>query len=95
MVVIEQAKINAPNFPRSQEWWRRFVPEWADVTVSEDGTVTVAGCNRHMHYSTERGVWWGPAEEWTAADHRRHERVVDDWVRRQPRLAVAVRELAG
>jgi hypothetical protein len=92
MIVIEQAKINAPDFPRDLEWWRRFVPEWADVTVNEDGTVTVTGRNVHLQYTAERGSWFGPNEKWTAADARRHERTVDSWVRRQPRLAVAIRE---
>lgn len=41
-LVIDQADITAPNFPRSEAWWRGFVPtNWITVDVREDGTVTL------------------------------------------------------
>lgn len=40
-LVIDQADIMAPDFPRSAEWWRRFMPQWISVDVREDGTVAL------------------------------------------------------
>lgn len=41
-LVIDQADITAPKFPRDAEWWRGFVPtNWITVDVGEDGTVTL------------------------------------------------------
>jgi hypothetical protein len=38
-LVIDQADIEAPGFPRPQEWWDRFMPLWVAVDVQDDGTV--------------------------------------------------------
>lgn len=38
-LVIDQADITAPKFPRPLEWWRRFMPSWISVDVRDDGTV--------------------------------------------------------
>lgn len=38
---IDQTLIDAPAFPRGQDWWTRFLPGWADATVRDDGTVVV------------------------------------------------------
>ena len=40
-LVIDQADIMAPDFPRSAEWWRRFMPSWISVEVRNDGTVAL------------------------------------------------------
>jgi len=40
-LVIDQADITAPKFPRSAEWWRGFMPAWISVDVREDGTVAL------------------------------------------------------
>jgi hypothetical protein len=41
-LVIDQADITAPDFPRDEAWWRRFVPlNWITVEVRADGTVTL------------------------------------------------------
>jgi len=40
-LVIDQADIEAPGFPRPQEWWGRFMPFWIAVDVQDDGTVTL------------------------------------------------------
>ena len=40
-LVIDQADITAPGFPRSQEWWTRFIPQWITVEVQPAGTVTL------------------------------------------------------
>ena len=38
--VIDQAAIDAPDFPRDLEWWKGFAPHgWSDVRMDEDGTV--------------------------------------------------------
>ena len=40
-VLIDQGRIDAPDFPRDQAWWTRFAPGWATATVRDDGTVTI------------------------------------------------------
>ena len=95
MIVIDQALVKAPGFPRNQEWWRRFTPGWAAVTVREDGTVTMEPSGLDMRYTRERGVWWEPGYEPGSAAWRRTERSLTRWVTSMPRIAVAVTELAG
>ena len=41
MITIDQRLIDAPDFPRDQAWWTRFVPEWATATVRADGMVVI------------------------------------------------------
>ena len=41
MITIDQARIDAPHFPRDQRWWDTFGPVWVTATVREDGTVTL------------------------------------------------------
>ena len=40
-LVIDQADITAPDFPRPADWWRRFIPVWISVDVRDDGTVAL------------------------------------------------------
>ena len=28
MITLDQARIDAPEFPRSPEWWAMFLPDW-------------------------------------------------------------------
>lgn len=37
--VIDQSKIDAPDFPRDFAWWRGFVAEWMGPEMLPDGTV--------------------------------------------------------
>ena len=90
MITIDQSKIDAPNFPRTREWWRGFCPEWVAVTVRDDGTVTLAPSDLHMRYSTSRGVWW--ELDGSPKLHRQTERSLARWITGSPRLAVAVTE---
>jgi hypothetical protein len=47
VITIDQGKIDAPHFPRDQEWWDGFVPFWITVTVRPDGTVALDANCRH------------------------------------------------
>ena len=40
-IVIDQSLIEAPNFPRSQEWWQRRLPSWLDASLDGEGRVIV------------------------------------------------------
>lgn len=90
MIVIDQAKIDAPDFPRPAEWWRRFVPGWVDVTVNDDGTVTLAASSFETRYTAGRGIWYDPDARLTAARQRRRDQALTGWVSGLRRLAVAV-----
>ena len=90
MIVIDQGRIDAPKFPRSAEWWREFVPEWAAVTVHDDGKVTLEPSGLTMRYTAERGIWWEPVAGWSAAKRQRAEQSIARWIRSLPRLAVAI-----
>jgi hypothetical protein len=91
MIVIDQGKIDAPAFPRPAEWWRRFVPLWADVAVNDDGTVTLAASSLETRYTAGRGIWYDPASRLTAAQQRRRDQALENWISGLPRLSVAVR----
>ena len=41
VITIDQRLIDAPDFPRDQAWWTRFVPQWATATVRDDGMVAI------------------------------------------------------
>jgi hypothetical protein len=41
MLTLDQAKIGAPAFPRTQAWWDRFLPSFMTADVREDGTVVI------------------------------------------------------
>jgi hypothetical protein len=83
-VVIDQSRIDAPDFPRSQEWWSRFIPMWADATVRDDGTVLLEASGR-PHPSEG-------SQEVTADRARSQAGALDQWIRSVPRLAVAIVE---
>ena len=88
MLTIDQARIDAPEFPRSAEWWRRFVPEWADVTVYGDGTVTIGAV-------TEALPPRGPDRVAAARRNRNREEAIVRWLLRLPQLEPAIVEEAG
>lgn len=39
---VDQARIDAPAFPRPLSWWLRFVPMWATTSEGPGGTIRVA-----------------------------------------------------
>jgi hypothetical protein len=90
MIVIDQGKIDAPDFPRGQDWWRRFTPPWVSVTVRDDGTVAMTHSGLVMRYAAKRGVWWEPDPDQSNAARRKRERTVANWIGHQSRLAVAI-----
>lgn len=47
MITIDQSKIDAPNFPRSAEWWDRFLPFWITASVRPDNTVVLDANTRY------------------------------------------------
>ena len=89
MIIIDQGKIDAPDFPRSLEWWRRFVPEWGHVAVTEDGgaslvTITVTG---EAHPSQGRKRF--------SDVYRRQELCMLRWLHGLPQLEPAIVEDAS
>ena len=94
MITIDQAKINAPGFPRSQEWWTRFLPSWVTGTVNPDGTVTIEPSDQVTRYSPDRGLYCEPApDKRAAATIRRHrEQGIFKWLYRLPQLEPAIVE---
>ena len=92
MIIIDQARIDAPPglYPRSQQWWRQFMPEWVKVTVRADGTVILEPSGLTMRYATGRGVWWEPSADQSAAACRRRDKALARWIGGIPRLAAAI-----
>jgi hypothetical protein len=43
-----------------------------------------------MRYTAERGDWWEPAIDRSAAARRRRGKALDQWIGGIPRLAVAI-----
>ena len=97
MITIDQAKIAAPDFPRGQEWWTRFLPNWVTGTVQPDGTVTIEPGGMEARYSPARGLHYEPAASKQRAAYlrRSHERGVLRWLYRLPQLEPAIVEDAG
>lgn len=104
-MLIDQAKIDAPKFPRSQEWWDRFTGVGTTATVHDDETVTLEANGEHYDYAT----WMadpghhdkpcpvaGPSR-WTVRDRRRAGARLEKWVREcaSGRLAAGIVEEAG
>ena len=86
-LVLDQHKINAPDFPRPQAWWDRFMPHgWTWATVQDDGLVLV-GVSGEAHPSQ------GPRPP--AAVRRNQESALIAWLARNPRLEVAIVEDLG
>ena len=46
---IDQTKIDAPDFPRSLEWWKRFVPPWGLVVPGPGDSVRVKVSGSSAH----------------------------------------------
>lgn len=70
-LVIDQDDITAPDFPRSQDWWDRWVPLWITATVRDDGTVTLDVNGKHAN---------GTRDELTGAKLRRSRAVMAQWL---------------
>ena len=79
MITIDQAKIDAPKFPRSQEWWAGFVPMWVTATVRDDGTVALEVAPKDHPSQTPGRV-----------SRRKQAAALAQWVERLPRIAVAI-----
>jgi hypothetical protein len=88
MITIDQAKIDAPKFPRSQEWWAGFAPVWIAAAVQPDGTVTLEPSGRMYDYANDSDeIITVPL---SPAARRRQEAAMARWVGNLPRLAVAI-----
>ncbi len=83
-IVIDQTKIDAPAFPRSQEWWTAFVPVWVTAAIQPDSTVLLEPNGRQMG-----GDGVAVNGQLSAAGWRRREMALVRWVHNMPRLAVA------
>ena len=81
-LLIDQGRVNAPDFPRDAAWWRRFMPQWVTVTVHPAGEVTLSYNGRNPGDTT--------APQLTEAQRRRGHDTLTRWVTRLDRLAVAV-----
>jgi len=86
MLIIDQARIGAPEFPRTQEWWSRFVPVWVRATVRDDGTVALEPSGDTYDYS-------GPDSsvivhrELSAAERKRYAKHIVRYFGGFPRLS--------
>lgn len=86
MLTIDQSKIEAPNFPRSQEWWARFLPSY--ITASHrDGGIVVLDVTGEAHPSQGKR----PA----ALVRRNQEQSFLRWLHGLPQLEAAIVEDAG
>ena len=89
MIAIDQARIDAPDYPRSQEWWTGFVPVWVKATVHNDGTVTLEPSGDKYDYSSD-----DPCaiihQHLSAAQQPSNEKSLAQWVRGLPRISVAI-----
>lgn len=85
MITLDQTRIDAPDFPRGQDWWDYFLPVWIAATLDGDLVRLEPSGKRHA----------GPLSKivdvpLTAAQRRRQE---DLYRRHLPaRLAVAIVE---
>src|SRR5436305_1340383 len=50
VLVIDQAKIDAPDFPRSPEWWADFLPDWI-IPEHRDGGILALDVSDQAHPS--------------------------------------------
>lgn len=94
MITIDQAKIAAPDFPRSQEWWARFLPIWVTGTVNADGTVTIEPRSEVIRFTPGRGMWWelAPTKAQAANVRRCRELAIMRWLHNLPPLEPAIVE---
>lgn len=89
MITIDQARIDAPHYPRSQEWWQGFVPVWVTATVRDDGTVTLEA--NDQYFDGDGKI----ARRRPVCGRRKLDEALTQWVSRLPRLSVAVIESAS
>lgn len=97
MITLDQAKIDAPDFPRSQEWWTRFLPDWVTGTVQPDGTVTIEPRAEVVRYTRGRGIWWeaAPTKAQRANVRRCRELAIMRWLYQLSPLEPAIVEDRG
>lgn len=78
---VDQALIQAPNFPRSQEWWQQRLPVWLDASIDDQGRVKV-----------EPNGWCldGSFEELSPAERQRELKAARDYLAQRPHFAVAL-----
>lgn len=80
-ILIAQAKVDAPDYPRDQEWWTGFVPCWVTAEVRADGIVSLTYNGRTFD---------GEPPKLSAVEARHGFQVMERWLMRLKRLAVAV-----
>lgn len=86
-IIIDQDRIDAPDFPRSQEWWQRFVPIWVTATVRDDGAVLLEASAGHVFTRTATG-----RKPLAPAVRRRRAAAMVRWIRNLPWMSAAIRE---
>ena len=84
MITIEQARIDAPHYPRTQEWWQGFVPVWVTATVRDDNTVTLE--TNDQYYDSDGNI----AHRAPVCGRAKLDAALAQWVGRLPRLSVAI-----
>ena len=86
MITLDQARIDAPNFPRSAEWWARFLPSYIVATFRE-GSLVDLDVTGEAHPSQ------GPRPP--ALVRRNQEMAFLRWLHNLPQLEAAIVEDAG
>ena len=86
MITIDQARIAAPDFPRSPEWWQRFLPDYI-TAAHRDGGIVVLDVTGVAHPSQ------GPRP--AALVRRNQYQGFLRWLHNLPQLEVAIVEDAG
>ncbi|MFJ4473204.1 hypothetical protein ACIP2X_37720 [Streptomyces sp. NPDC089424] len=78
---IDQALIQAPNFPRSLGWWQRRLPVWLDASVDDQGRVKV-----------EPNGWCldGSFEDLSLSERRRELTAARSYLSQRPHFASAL-----
>ena len=87
MIIIDQAKIDAPDFPRDQAWWDRFAPVWIAATVLDGGIVRLMPSGLTHDYSMPGNPV--VQRELSAAQIKRQRDAIARWVAGLPRIACA------
>ena len=90
MITIDQGRIDAPKFPRDQEWWQGFAPIWVKATVRDDGTVTLEPSGTQYDYSPGADPLATIHRELSAAERKRYGKYLAQWVGRLPRISKAI-----
>jgi hypothetical protein len=66
---IDQALIDAPDFPRDHAWWQSFVAEWMGLEMLPDGTVLLTASGSAAQ-ATALGRWIGGTRRMAGAYRR-------------------------